>query len=405
VVAGDLSGGAAKGAYILHKELLKQGVNSTILSNSSFRISGDNSIFYVSKVNFFTFISNLLWKALERIQLFKYTNRMNRIFSTGFFGTNFLKYSVYREADIVHLHWINAGLVDIKTLQSIDKPIVWTIRDMWPMTGGCHYTMGCDRFKVGCGKCPQLGSNMLNDLSHKVVERKSKYLPTTTTLVGISEWVTNLARESYLFKDFDIITINNGVDTSSFIRFSKEYARNCLGISTKKRIILVGSAKLSDYYKGLDKFLESLSYLDKEECYLMFFGNVDPKILQILNFEFNSLGYIDNYNRLSLAYSAADVFVAPSIQEAFGKTIVESIACGTPVVTFDVGGPKYIVSQGITGYKAKPYDSRDLAIGISWVLENIPEIDVSFCDDVRVNFDVYNIAGKYIELYQRRING
>lgn len=400
VIAGNLNGGAAKGAFGLHKALLDNGIDSRIITNSQYYIPDDATIHYVSQKGKLNKISNFIRKALERAQLLVYPKRLKRIFSTGYFGYNILKHKAYKEADIVHLHWINAGMIDIKILEKMKKPIVWTMRDMWPMTGGCHYAMECERFKLGCGKCPQLGSEVTEDLSKKVIDRKIKYIPKSVKIIGISTWLSEMAKDSYIFKNFDIRTISNGVNTSQFIRFDKGEARSKLGIITNKKIVLFGSAKLKDYYKGVDKFLESLQFLDKSQIHLAFFGKVDNRFLKGLNFDYSNLGYLSSYEELNLAYSAADVFVAPSIQEAFGKTLVESLCCGTPVVCFDATGPRNIVIHKLTGYRAIPYDVRDLAEGINWTIKNLISLDASVFLHLKSSFDNHYCALSYLDLYK-----
>jgi len=117
-----------------------------------------------------------------------------------------------------------------------------------------------------------------------------------------------------------------------------------------------------------------------------------------------SLGYLDSTEDLRAAYSAADVFVAPSRMDAFGKTLVEAMLCGTPVVCFDAGGPKDIVEHRVTGYLAEPFSPEDLARGIRWVLEQSPGVQADMCrnaqSQARERFDSRVIAEQYLELYR-----
>ena len=131
---------------------------------------------------------------LNNLPMLFYKNRKKIIFSTGFVGFNFTKTKEYKEADIIHLHWINGGFVSVKDLSKIDKPIVWTMRDMWPFTGGCHYSLECDKYKIGCGNCPQLNSNKSFDLTKYVLNRKKKYLLKSMKIVGISHWLSDEAK-------------------------------------------------------------------------------------------------------------------------------------------------------------------------------------------------------------------
>ena len=405
IVAGDLSGGAARGAYWLHSGLRELEVDSKVFTNSKITL-GDSNVVTTIKTKTDQPVKTIRGQ-LDNFLLLLYPKRKQIIFSTGMFGVDFKKTKEYEEADIVHLHWINGSFVNIKHLAKIDKPIVWTLRDMWPLTGGCHYSMECEKYKTGCGNCEQLRSSSSYDLSKFVLNRKKKYLPKNMKLVGISNWLSERAKESELFKEFDIRTISNNIDTSEFFSIDKKIARDILGIKTQKKIVLVGSTSLKDFYKGFVKFQEAVKELDKSKYFLCFFGNVDKNVAEELGFEYKSFGYLNDNISLRLAYSSADVFVAPSLMDAFGKTLAESMTCGTPVVCFDATGPKDIVTHKVDGYKAKPFESKDLACGIEWVL-NVPNYD-ELCTNAREKvmreFDSRVVAGKYVELYKEVLNG
>jgi len=162
LVAGNLTGGAARGAYFLHKAQRELGIESILVTNSPITNKDQTVISLASSTP--ARIRNGIISRLGRLPTYLYTKRLSRMFNTGIGGYDITKLPEYQEADIVHLHWIN-GLVSMWNLRKIKKPIVWTLRDMWPLTGGCHYSMDCDRYKVGCGYCPQLQSRHLLDLS------------------------------------------------------------------------------------------------------------------------------------------------------------------------------------------------------------------------------------------------
>jgi len=401
IVAGELTGGAAKGAYWLHLGLNDIGFNSKILTTSKKNYQRSERKFTINK-NKINKGFSLIRSNINNLFLLPYKNRDKRIFSTGIFGYDFTKTDLYKWADIINLHWINGGFVNIKDLSKVDKPIVWTVRDMWPMTGGCHYSIDCDNYKTGCGNCEQLNSNHKYDLSRYVLWRKDKYLPDDIKIVGISEWVSEIASESYLFKDNDIRTIYNNVGSEMFFPINKDVARNILGINTNKKILLAGAQNVESFYKGFDKYLEAIDKLDQKDYFLLFFGNADEELLDTLGFEYKSLGFLYDEVSMRLTYSAADVFVAPSIQEAFGKTIVESMMCETPVVCFDATGPKDLVEHKISGYKADPFSSNSLAEGIEWTVSNSESLS-----DLRKysvgKFDNKVIAEEYKNLYQELV--
>ncbi|MHA2939795.1 glycosyltransferase family 4 protein [Vibrio sp. RC27] len=404
LASGELTGGAARGAYWLHKGLLNKNINSKLMITGC-SPDNDHRVIGLSDTKLGN-IQRLVRYKLDSLILKLYKDRASTIFSCGLVGVDFTKSEEYKQADIIHLHWVNLGMLDVKVLKKINKPIVWTLRDMWPFTGGCHYSIDCDRYKIGCGLCPQLSSTKVNDLSYFIFGRKSKFFPKNMTVVGISNWITSEARNSLLLKNSKCISIFNGIDTESFSAINKLIARNTLDIKTNKKIVLVGSTNIKDFYKGFAKFLESLNYLNKENIMLFFFGKFNESLIEEYGFEYRSFGYLDDNYSLNLLYSSSDVFVAPSIQEAFGKTLAEAQCSGTPVVCFDATGPKDIVEHKITGYKAIPFNSKDLAHGINWILDNknYEELCCNARNKVIREFDSNIVSEKYIKLYRSIIN-
>jgi len=405
LVSGELNSGAARGAYWLHRGLKNIGVESKLLTNS-FDTLGDSDVESVADT-FKNKIRSKIRSHLDGLPAKMYRRRKNVIFSTGLWGKEFFRSDLIGGADIVHLHWINAGFVNLKYLSRIKKPIVWTMRDMWPMTGGCHYTMGCDQYESGCGKCPQLASRCSLDLSKIVLSRKKKYLPKSMKIVGISSWLSECARRSSLFRDFDVRTISNNIDCSEFLPVEKNTARDILGIDRNVNVVLTGATSLKAFYKGFDKFLGALDFLPKENLHLVFFGRTDADALKEIKLPFTCLGFLYDTVALRIAYSAADLFVAPSIMDAFGKTIAESMACGTPVVCFDATGPKDIVDHKKNGFRAKPFDPEDLARGIEWILsgsDRYGELSKNARAKVLNMFDIDVIARKYKKLYSEIVD-
>jgi glycosyltransferase involved in cell wall biosynthesis len=396
LIEGPIHHSAYRAVYGFHLELLRLQIGSAILTRSDNNI--DNAVFSVNK----TLADKVISRACSYLDLaLLFRSDAPHPFNLGFFGFDFTKTAVYRHADILHLHWVNGGFVNMRHLSGINKPIVWTMRDMWPMTGGCHYPIRCEKYKKGCGSCMMLkGSNTI-DLSSFVLARKKKYLPKSIKLIGISPWMTEEALKSNIFQGFDVQTIKNSIDCNEFFPLDKELSKKILKIDTAKKIILTGASSLSSSYKGFDKYLQALKKIDPAKYYLCFFGNVDNSLINTIGFEYRSFGYLHDAVSLRLLYSASDVFVASSIMEAFGKTIVESMACGTPVVCFDATGPKSIVTHKVNGYKARPYDPDDLATGIEWITshDNYDELSTNAIYEAQ-NYDNKKAAEKYAELYR-----
>jgi len=262
--------------------------------------------------------------------------------------------------------------------------------------------MSCENYKTGCGHCKQLHSKKLFDLSRIIVYLKTKSYSKSIKCVGISSWMSQIASESYIFKDYDIRTIHNNINTSDFFPVNKETAKSVLGIETKKKFVLVGAQNISAFYKGFDHFLTAVKTLDRGQYHFAFFGKADEYQLKNIRCDFSNFGFLQDIVSLRLLYSAADVFVAPSLMEAFGKTIAEAMACGTPVVAFDANGPKDIIDHERNGYLAKPFETEDLKKGIEWIA-NHPQPEMLAAkarEKIVQSFDVKIISQKYKELYE-----
>jgi len=404
---GRISDGAVRGAYWLHKGLLKLGLNSHFVIPDA--VNKGRNVYILDR----TYKNRKLAKLTSTLNfaplmLYKRQNRHN--FSTNLFGRNIFDISLLKKADIIHLHWIN-NVVGINFFKKIDKPVVWTIRDMWPITGGCHYSLGCERFENYCGMCPELNSRNSLDLSYVLYHLKRKYFSKSLIFpVCISEWLAGLVKKSTIFKHSNIEIIPNAVDTEIFFEIERKIARQVLGLPFNKKIILTAANYLAPW-KGFKFFLKSLKFLKNKEFYFIFFGRIDNGIQRFLvnkNIPFKVYGYLFDDISIRLLYSAADIFVMPSIQEAFGKMIIEAMACGTPVVCFDATGPAEIVTHKKDGYKARAYEVSDMAMGIEWIA-NLNEKDFKdLCQNavekVQANFTNVKIAQKYKLLYEKILN-
>jgi glycosyltransferase involved in cell wall biosynthesis len=404
IIAGDLSSGASRGALWLHKALRESGIDSKVLISGKVQKSYDdingisNKKVDQIKIKVFNFLS--------RIPIKIYRKRSKNIFSTGLFGYDFTENNEYDNADIIHMHWVNGGLLKIKNIEKINKPIVWTVRDMWPFTGGCHYSLGCKKYLEKCGACNELGSSLKYDLSSYVYNKKKKYYRKEMIIIGISNWLSEQIKQSSLLSENEIHTIHNNIDTKIFKNHDSDKARKKLGIKSNKKIILCGAINLENKYKGLTHFIEAIQYLDSDKYLICFFGDMKESIKDSIDFETIFYNRINDDVTLNTLYTAADVFVSSSIQEAFGKTIIEAQSSGTPVVCFNATGPSDLVIHKETGYKAIPYSSRDFAHGIEWVLENNKNglLSKKAREYVVNNFDSKIISKKYIRLYRKILN-
>ncbi|MEO0537403.1 MAG: glycosyltransferase family 4 protein [Cyanobacteria bacterium P01_A01_bin.123] len=365
----DIEGGAARAAYRVH-----QGLTAIdgITSNMLVRLKSSPDPQVIKEKSWFTQAGPFF----NRLPLRHYTQRERKLFSPQW-GPDSLAPTVNQLApDIVNLHWVCNGYLRIETLKKIKYPLVWTLQDMWPMTGGCHYSEACDRYHNSCGRCPQLGSTKENDLSRRILERKKKaWSGLNLTIVAPSHWMSDCAKASKVFQNFRIEVIPFCLDLKTYRPQDKSFSRRVLNLPEDKKLILFGAlAATADKRKGFDLLVSALQKLSKagicKDAEVVVFGSNQPKAPIDLGFKSHYLGHLSDDISLSLVYSAADVMIVPSLQESFGQTTSEALACGTPVVAFNATGPKDIVDHEKNGYLAQPYSPEDLAKGIAWILED-----------------------------------
>lgn len=403
----DISGGAARGAYWLHQAMVQAGIDSTMLvahkKSDDFSVLGEKSRFQKGW--------NLLTRNIDIVPTLFYKNRPNTPFSPSWISTQIYQQVEDINPDIINLHWICGGFLKPENLIRFNKPIVWTLRDMWAFTGGCHYTGTCEKYKASCGACPQLSSVSENDISRKLWKRKRKaWQGLDLTVVTVSNWLAECASSSSLFKDKEIEVIHNALDESKFKVIPKKIAREILNLPLNKNIILFGAVKpIKDIRKGYQYLVAALEKLSCKGfntlTEIVIFGSGKPKEALDLGMNVNFVGKLHDDVTLALTYAAADVTVIPSVQEAFGKTAMESLACGTPAVAFDSTGLKDIIDHQINGYLAKPFDVEDLAKGISWVLRAKDSEDCKLADCAREKvereFTLKIQAHRYLCLYKK----
>ncbi len=394
IVGGSFRGGAYQGANILHQALLESKIDSKILNDTYLNRTIINSnysnkdVFYVNK-NFYNNVKIKLSVLLEKVLKTIFLKKPRSAFTIGLFGLDITKIKEYKTADIVHIHWLNQGFINIKSLSKIDKPIVWTIRDMWPFTGGAHYTIDFEKYEKSF-------------LSRFMKNYKKKNYLKNVKFVAISDWLKNCAKNSYVLKNYEIEKIYNNINLENFKLIEKKIARSTLKISTEKKIISYGANNPQNVRKGWDIFLQTLRKLDKSKYYLLIFGNFwSSKTLDEIGIEYKSVGYVDDKKILNAVYSSSDIFVFPSIQEAFGKTWAEAIACNIPVVCFDNTSASEIIEHKKDGYLVEKIDPDELKKGIDWVSEKIDKNNFNKKINDKLNiFDSKKIVKKYIKIYK-----
>ena len=401
--SSDVRGGAARASYRLHQGLEQVGINSTMLVQD--KRSTDISVIGPKLIGWKGVGVNYIFRYIvDKLPLLLYPKHQTIVWSPQWLPNKIHKKINRLNPDIVHFHWICDGFVPIQEVAKIKQPLIWTLHDMWPFTGGCHYNGTCDRYMYECGKCPQLGSDKENDLSHWVWSRKKKFWANLDlTVVTPSRWLANCARSSSLFGDKKIEVIPNGLDLQKFKPIDQLKAKEDLNLPVDKNLILFGAMNsIKDKRKGFQYLKSAINVLSEDLAFeAIVFGN-SGKDSQ-LNIPINYMGNFPD-NMLTKLYSAADVFVAPSVQDNLPNTVMESLACGTPSVAFDIGGMSDMIVHKENGYLAKPFNTDDLANGIEWVVKQDQRKKVLRENSrkyVEKNFELKYIAKKYADLYSQ----
>lgn len=367
----DKRGGAAIAASRLNEAMQSDGINSCMLVLD--RQSTEPSVVRVGDGKKRAFAQ--IFSALEDVYL-KRKYMPFGTFSLANFGFNLFANREVQEADVIYLHWVNAGLLSlngIRKILSLNKPVIWFLHDMWPMTGGCHHSFDCEQYKTHCYKCPNLSSSVKKDISFSAFKKKMRVLLPYSNLFIItpSIWLGECAKESFLFKDRKITVIPNTINVAVFKSIEKTLAREILNLPQDKRLILFGAdTGVNNPYKGWSFLCNALQYISVENTEVVVFGNkLNVEQEKVIPFSVHSMGRLEDNYSLVLLYSAVDVFVTPSLAESFGQTTIEAQACGTMVVGFNIGGIPDLIKHMDTGYLANYKDEKDLASGIEWALQ------------------------------------
>jgi glycosyltransferase involved in cell wall biosynthesis len=396
----DTEGGAARAAYRLHQSLLEQRVDSNMLVQK--KVSDDFTV--IAPKTRFRKLLVQLQGLINPYPLKRYN--VNGEFSASF-SPSFGLTDVINELkpDVVHLHWINAGMLKIEDLSKIKAPIVWSLHDMWAFTGGCHYDDECAGYLSSCGNCKILQSDEIDDLSKRIYKRKLSVYSRieSITVVGLSKWLSMSSKSSSLFRKRLNVNLPNPINTDVFKPIDKMESKKIWNLAADKKIILFGAMNAtSSLRKGFKELVKAMKNLNDDGIELAVFGSNKPEEKQDWGLKINYLGMLSDDVSLVTLYNAVDVLVVPSIQENLSNAIMESLSCGTPVVAFDIGGNSDLIDHKENGYLAKAFDTIDLSNGINWVL-NAKDCDLSENSREKVlnNFSYSIVSKKYIELYKK----
>ena len=364
----DSIGGAAKAAYRIHKAVAMLGVDSTLVVNRK-------SLVDASIVGLKSSLEILIDKFRSGFGvLVSRTMRTPNAdyHSAAIFPTSWSKKLARPEVDVIHLPWINVELMSIGDFGAIQKPLVWTLHDMWAFSGAEHYSRTF-RWKDGYTQANRPIGEAGFDLNRWTWNRKRKSWKRPIQIVTPSHWLAECVKNSALMRGWPVEVIPNPIDVDQWTPIDKKIAREKLGLPLGVPLILFGAiGGAADPRKGFDFLKSALQLLSKirGDLELVVFGQESPDQAIDLGFPIHYLGHLSNDVDMQMAYSAADVLVAPSIQEVFGQTASEAHACACPAVAFEGTGLADVIEHQKTGYLARLGDVEDLAAGISWVLES-----------------------------------
>lgn len=321
-----------------------------------------------------------------------------------------------RQADIVNLHLGHGGYLSTRALPRLSQrtPLLWTMHDLWAVTGHCAFAAAdCKRWLTGCGDCPRLDDSpaVRSDLTATMWRLKSRYYARSRLCVVCpSDWLAAVMRQSPLLNRFPIHTVANGLDLDVFRPLARPVAREALGLPPDRKIIMFGAASLSDPRKGARFLRQALLSLPAElrrNLSLLLVGGKAHDITDALHdIPVVEMGKVENETLMALCYAAADIFVMASLAENLPNSLVESLACGTPCVCFDVGGCPEIVEHLQTGYLARPQSVDDLAHGISLALGDDQlrrQMSEQAPQRAKDLFEAGLIAGRYLDLYRQAL--
>ena len=393
--------GAGRAAYRLHKGLLERGVDSKMWVGA--KRTHDNTVVDIHHKWWQKKLTKV-YVRLEKIKVRLFAGGSKEMFSLGHPAHCIRELIEKEQPDIVHLHWINRGFANLEEFRNLKIPVVITLHDMWWYTGGCHYDEDCGKYVLGCGECPVLKKNNLRGLSFWELKKKREVLNSnpSVTFVGLSSWMTDCVGKSLIGQDHKIVHLPNGIDINKFAPKNKNECRKKLKLPSDRKLVLFAAVDvLSETRKGYTYVRKALGLLDTSEYELVVIGEKGREE-SVSGLKTYFLGEIDD-DQLMIEYiSAVDVAVVPSLQENLSNLIMESLACATPVVAFDIGGNGDMIAHKKNGYLAKDKNTEDLVVGIRFCCEenHAEGLANQARKTVEDNFDITNVSDKYIKLYR-----
>ena len=405
VNTSERTGGAAVAANRLMKALNNNGVKAKMLV----RDKETDSLTVVGLPESVWHRWHFLWERFVIFCKLHFNRRHLFDIDIANTGTDITRLREFQEADVIHLHWINQGMLslgDIRRILQSGKPVIWTMHDIWPATAICHVTLGCRNFLSQCHNCRLLPSGgSAKDFSTRIWQKKLQMLNDETIyFVACSRWLELEAKRSALLKGQKITNIPNPIDTHIYKRGDKQEARKRLGLPLDKKLILFASQRVTNENKGMSYLMEACRLLtDIPQLGVVILGGHAEEVVTQLPLEAFPLGYVNDEQRIVDVYQATDVFVLPSLSENLPNTIMEAMACGVPCVGFKVGGIPEEIDHRRNGYVAEYRSAEDLAQGIRWILTEADYASLSqnAVHKVAQRYSQQSVAMQYLDVYHQ----
>lgn len=370
----DKAGGAAIAAYRHNEALNLIGFDSKMLVIHN--NTNNSKVFSPTGNKAVVKLKTILYPKLSSSILRRYSPYAT--YSNPIFGFNLAKEQIVKESDVIVLHWINNGMLSfdgVEQLLRLGKPVIWFLHDMWPMTGGCHYSLSCDRYETECHNCPMLfnrnGSDKRKDISYHILKKKiekwSRY--DNLHIFAPSQWLADCASRSAVFNGHKIHILRNVINTDIFKPLDRDSARRALNLPLNKKLLLFGADNIHSPYKGWNYLKKTLEKMPDEDVECVVFGNSDTTSISLdSSIKINYVGRLNDDISLAMLYNACDIFVTPSIADNYPNVILEAMACGLPCVGFNIGGIPEMIQHKSTGYVSSDISDKGLLEGINWIL-------------------------------------
>ena len=366
----DIRGGAARATYRLHRALRDTGQDNRMLVR--YKETNDDFVSEVCLGQNTDANSFFLEVPIQEHYINAHrTDLSNTLFSLPYPGYDISRSTLVQNADIINLHWVSQfqSPVTLGHIFALGKPVVWTLHDQWAFTGGCHYSSSCEKFRINCRGCPQLTEDPFLLPEAILHDKEALFRNANLTIVTPSRWMGRCARKSHLFKSLRVEVIANSLETDLYSPLAKDQAKKYLEIPQNTVTFLFGAIDGTEKRKGFSKLVAAINFcrqnsvfqelLRRDKLRLLCFGNPNEQ-LERIGIPVVSLGKLKTDEDIRCAYSAADIFLLPSLEDNLPNTILESMSCGTPVVAFGVGGIPDMVTDGVNGLLVKPFDVRQM---------------------------------------------